>query len=91
MSGASIVILGLSITSSWGNGHAVTYRSLVRALTRRGHRVLFLGTFYHLRYPLLGLDIVAEKTRRLMVFQTLTMPGKSVSQAADYDINFDSR
>jgi len=27
-----IVILGLSITSSWGNGHATTYRSLMRAL-----------------------------------------------------------
>lgn len=37
-----IVILGLSITSSWGNGHAVTYRGLVRELCRRGHRVLFL-------------------------------------------------
>lgn len=37
-----IVILGLSITSSWGNGHATTYRGLVRELTRRGHRVLFL-------------------------------------------------
>ena len=37
-----IVILGLSITSSWGNGHATTYRGLVRALERRGHRVLFL-------------------------------------------------
>jgi spore maturation protein CgeB len=38
----SIVILGLSITSSWGNGHATTYRALVHALDRRGHRVLFL-------------------------------------------------
>jgi spore maturation protein CgeB len=37
-----IVILGLSITSSWGNGHATTYRGLVRELTARGHRVLFL-------------------------------------------------
>jgi spore maturation protein CgeB len=37
-----IVILGLSITSSWGNGHATTYRGLVRELTRRGHRVRFL-------------------------------------------------
>jgi spore maturation protein CgeB len=37
-----IVILGLSITSSWGNGHATTYRSLVRALSQRGHDVLFL-------------------------------------------------
>src|SRR3954447_10788959 len=37
-----IVILGLTITSSWGNGHATTYRGLVRGLARRGHRVLFL-------------------------------------------------
>jgi spore maturation protein CgeB len=37
-----IVIVGLSITSSWGNGHATTYRGLVRELVRRGHDVLFL-------------------------------------------------
>lgn len=37
-----IVILGLSITSSWGNGHATTYRGLVRELTEKGHSVLFL-------------------------------------------------
>jgi spore maturation protein CgeB len=37
-----IVVLGLSITSSWGNGHATTYRALIRALHRRGHEVLFL-------------------------------------------------
>jgi spore maturation protein CgeB len=38
----SLVILGLSITSSWGNGHATTYRALVREMTARGHDVLFL-------------------------------------------------
>jgi spore maturation protein CgeB len=37
-----IVLLGLSITSSWGNGHATNYRALVRALSERGHDVLFL-------------------------------------------------
>jgi spore maturation protein CgeB len=37
-----IVILGLSITSSWGNGHATTYRGLVRELVARGHDLLFL-------------------------------------------------
>jgi spore maturation protein CgeB len=37
-----IVILGLSITSSWGNGHATNYRALTRALAARGHDVLFL-------------------------------------------------
>jgi spore maturation protein CgeB len=38
----NIVILGLSITSSWGNGHATTYRALTRALAARGHRIMFL-------------------------------------------------
>lgn len=38
----NIVILGLSITSSWGNGHATTYRGLMRGLCDRGHSVLFL-------------------------------------------------
>lgn len=36
-----ITILGLSITSSWGNGHAITYRSLCRALAKRGHTISF--------------------------------------------------
>lgn len=36
------VFLGLSITSSWGNGHATTYRGLVRELSAHGHDVLFL-------------------------------------------------
>jgi spore maturation protein CgeB len=38
----NIVILGLSITSSWGNGHATTFRGLVREMTRSGHQILFL-------------------------------------------------
>ncbi|HYE04679.1 MAG TPA: glycosyltransferase [Planctomycetota bacterium] len=42
MAPLDIVILGLSITSSWGNGHATTYRGLMRELVRAGHRVTFL-------------------------------------------------
>ncbi|MCE5228465.1 glycosyltransferase [bacterium] len=37
-----IVMIGLTITSSWGDGHALTYRGLVRELCARGHGVLFL-------------------------------------------------
>ena len=37
-----LVILGLSLTSSWGNGHATTYRALLRAFAARGHDVTFL-------------------------------------------------
>jgi spore maturation protein CgeB len=38
----NIVVFGLSITSSWGNGHATTYRALIKALSRRGHKIVFL-------------------------------------------------
>ncbi|WP_336488772.1 CgeB family protein [Methylobacterium nigriterrae] len=37
-----LVVLGLSLSSSWGNGHATTYRALLRAFAERGHAVLFL-------------------------------------------------
>jgi tRNA (mo5U34)-methyltransferase len=47
--------------------------------------VLFMGTFYHLRYPMLALDIVTARARRLMVFQTLTMPGDQVLESAAVD------
>lgn len=42
-----IAIFGLSITSSWGNGHAVTYRGLVSELSGLGHQV----TFYERNKP----------------------------------------
>ncbi|WP_409192719.1 glycosyltransferase [Bradyrhizobium sp. RDM4] len=38
----NIVVIGLSVTSSWGNGHATTYRALIEALAQRGHHVTFL-------------------------------------------------
>jgi spore maturation protein CgeB len=37
-----LVVLGLSLSSSWGNGHATTYRALLRAFAQRGHEVTFL-------------------------------------------------
>ena len=36
-----LVVFGLSITSTWGNGHGTTYRALLRALRNRGHRIVF--------------------------------------------------
>lgn len=35
--------------------------------------VLFMGVFYHLRYPILALDLVADRARDRLVFQSLTM------------------
>jgi spore maturation protein CgeB len=37
-----VVVLGLSLSSSWGNGHATTFRALLKAFAGRGHDVLFL-------------------------------------------------
>lgn len=36
-----IVVFGLSLSSSWGNGHATTWRSLLRAMQARGHEIMF--------------------------------------------------
>jgi nucleoside-diphosphate-sugar epimerase/spore maturation protein CgeB len=37
-----LVVLGLSLSSSWGNGHATTFRALLKAYAARGHDILFL-------------------------------------------------
>lgn len=37
-----LVILGLSLSSSWGNGHATTFRALLKVFAARGHDILFL-------------------------------------------------
>ena len=47
----------------------------------------FMGVFYHLRYPLLALDILAQRTRRMMMFQTLAIPGEEVyPETSDHPI-----
>jgi tRNA (mo5U34)-methyltransferase len=54
-------------------------RLQVYELARRPNRfdlVLFLGVLYHLRHPLLALDLLAEKAERMLVLQTLTLPGE---------------
>jgi tRNA (mo5U34)-methyltransferase len=45
--------------------------------------VLFMGVFYHLRYPMLALDIVARTVKRLMLFQSLMIPGGEVVEDTD--------
>jgi tRNA (mo5U34)-methyltransferase len=76
----------------FGLAHMVEFRQMqiydLASIDEEFDLVLFMGVFYHLRYPLLGLDIVAEKVRRMMAFQTLTIPGMEVfpSTAVDRDI-----
>jgi spore maturation protein CgeB len=40
--GFKVVVLGLSLSSSWGNGHATTFRALLKAFAARGHDIVFL-------------------------------------------------
>ncbi len=49
--------------------------------------IIFMGIFYHLRYPMLALDIVTQKVNKMMVFQTMTMPGKEVFNLPDMHIS----
>jgi len=50
--------------------------------------ILFLGVLYHLRHPLLALDIVSERLRGRLILQTLTMPGSPpADQPADIGID----
>ena len=60
------------------SGRITFERLQVYDLGRRAERfdlVLFLGVLYHLRHPLLALDLLADLADRLLVLQTLTMPG----------------
>jgi tRNA (mo5U34)-methyltransferase len=75
-------------------GGRVEFRQMqIYDLAREDERydlVWFMGVLYHLRHPLLALDIVRRKTRRLLVLQTMTMPGDEVV-AVPEDIGLDER
>jgi tRNA (mo5U34)-methyltransferase len=45
--------------------------------------ILFMGVFYHLRYPLLALDIITQKFSKMMVFQSMTMPDDRIMKVPD--------
>ena len=57
---------------------------------RKFDLVWFTGVFYHLRYPTLALDLVRRATGKLMMFQTMTMPGEEVTQTPE-DLPLDQR
>src|SRR6516162_3449220 len=54
-----IVIFGLTLSSSWGNGHATPYRALLRALHAMGHQIVFFEKdtdYYRLRRDFTACD-----------------------------------
>jgi tRNA (mo5U34)-methyltransferase len=57
---------------------------------RRWDLVWFTGVFYHLRYPALALDLVRRAAGRLVMFQSMTMPGDAV-ETTPADLSLDER
>ena len=70
------------------NGLDIEFRELsvydVAALGETFDLVLFLGVFYHLRHPLLALDLIHEHAARdLFVFQSMQRGSPAVAEVAD--------
>jgi tRNA (mo5U34)-methyltransferase len=73
------------------NGMEIEFRNLsvydVAALGEKFDVALFMGVFYHLRHPLLALDLIHEHvTRDTLVFQSMQRGGTAVEPVEhDYD------
>ncbi|RNI31336.1 TIGR04290 family methyltransferase [Rufibacter latericius] len=82
------------VARQFGLDDKVEFRQMqvydVAHLQEKFDLIWYMGVMYHLRYPLLSLDILSQKTTRLMVFQTLTMPGEEVAEIPN-DIEFNER
>lgn len=63
-----LVIFGLTVSSSWGNGHATLWRGLLRALSRRGHDVIFFER--DVPYYAAHRDLWALPAGRLVMYPT---------------------
>lgn len=80
-----IVIFGLSITSSWGNGHATTFRALARALHDRGHRVVFYE--HDLEWYSSNRDLPSPAFCEIRLFEKWDDVRKSaIKEAAESDV-----
>ncbi len=72
-------------------GHDIEFRKMsvydVAQLGERFDLVIFMGVFYHLRYPLLALDLIHEHVASdLMLFQTMQRGDEREAEVrADYD------
>ena len=80
-----VVVFGLSISSSWGNGHATLWRALCRALAARGHRVVFFER--DVPYYAAHRDALAVEGVELVLYDDLAHVRKKAEQElADCDV-----
>ncbi len=81
-----LVILGLTITSSWGNGHATTFRSLCRALSARGHQIEFVEK--DVEWYASHRDMPSPRYCRVSLYTDWELDGRELAcrLAADADV-----
>lgn len=80
-----IVIFGLTISSSWGNGHATIWRGLCRALAQRGHRIVFFER--NVPYYAGHRDVVAWNDGELVLYESFDdVRFQAQRQLADADV-----
>jgi spore maturation protein CgeB len=80
-----IIVFGLTLSSSWGNGHATPYRAIIRALDRMGHQVHFFEkdvSYYSSRRDFDSCDY-CELT---LYSDWASVRGRALSAAADSDV-----
>jgi spore maturation protein CgeB len=78
-----LVVLGLSLSSSWGNGHATTFRALLKAFAARGHEILFLER--DVPWYASSRDVTNPDYCRLEYYQDLPALGRWKSEIEDAD------
>jgi len=76
-----LVVFGLTISSSWGNGHATLWRGLCRALARQGHRVVFFEK--NVPYYSANRDVFVIPNGDLILYETW----RSISQRAKSELS----
>ena len=80
-----ITVFGLTLSSSWGNGHATPYRAIIRALDGMGHQVHFFEKdvpYYSSRRDFDSCDY-CELT---LYSDWASVRGRALSAAADSDV-----
>ena len=80
-----IVIFGLTLSSSWGNGHATLWRGLCRALAKRGHVIVFFER--DVPYYAAHRDVVDWPDGQLRLFSEWEDIASSITQElSDADV-----
>ena len=80
------VIFGLTVSSSWGNGHATLWRGLIGALTRQGHQVVFFERDVPYYADTRDLHRLPDGARLLLYPNWEAAAGTASAEVADADV-----